>query len=121
MPCPIGCGRNEWALDGEWTVGREKVVAEAPGARIVYRFHARDAAPHPGARGGRGGPARFRVRLDGETPGDAHGLDVDADGNGTIVEPRLYQLIRQPGPIADRDVEIELLDAGAQAFAFTFG
>ena len=118
---PDRLGRNEWALDGEWTVGREMAVAEAPGARIVYRFHARDAHLILASAAGGGGPTRFRVRLDGAAPGGAHGLDVDADGNGTVVEPRLYQLIRQPGPVADREVEVELLDAGAQAFAFTFG
>ena len=81
---PDRLGRNEWALDGEWTVGREMAVAEAPGARIVYRFHARDAHLILAPAAGRG-PARFRVRLDGAAPGGAHGLDVDADGNGTVV------------------------------------
>ena len=61
------------------------------------------------------------MRVDGEPPGDAHGIDVDADGNGTIAEPRLYQLIRQPGRVTDRELEIEFLDVGAQAFCFTFG
>jgi len=42
-------------------------------------------------------------------------------GNGTVVEPRLYQLIRQPKPIADRQFEIEFLDAGVETLAFTFG
>ena len=64
---------------------------------------------------------RFRVRLDGQPPGAAHGIDVDDQGNGTVTAPRLYQLIRQPQPIADRQFEIEFLDAGVEAFAFTFG
>jgi len=123
---PSRLRRNEWALEGDWTIGRERVTAEAAGAKIVYRFHARDvhlilAPPAGGASPAGGGAARFRVRLDGAAPGDAHGLDVDADGRGAITEARLYQLIRQPGPVADRTFEIELLDAGAQAFAFTFG
>jgi Thioredoxin like C-terminal domain len=61
------------------------------------------------------------VRIDGHAPGDAHGIDVDQQGNGTVIEPRLYQLIRQPAPIADRDFEIEFLDPGAEVFSFTFG
>jgi hypothetical protein len=68
-----------------------------------------------------GGAAKFRVRLDGEPPGDAHGLDVDAEGNGVVTEPRLHQLIRQRGPITDRLFEIDVLDPGAAALCFTFG
>jgi hypothetical protein len=66
-------------------------------------------------------PVRFRVSIDGQPPGPAHGLDVDEDGNGTVVEQRLYQLIRQPKPIVDRTFEMEFLDAGVETFAFTFG
>ena len=68
-----------------------------------------------------GTSARFRVRIDGEAPGAAHGSDIDAQGNGTVTAQRLYQLIRQPKPIADRQFEIEFLDPGVEAFAFTFG
>jgi thiol-disulfide isomerase/thioredoxin len=111
---------NDWALAGDWTIGRQPAVCHDAGGRIAYRFHARDVhlilAP-PSDRT----PVRFRVRVDGRPPGDAHGLDVDADGNGTIAEPRLYQLVRQTGRITDRDFEIEFLDAGASAFCFTFG
>ena len=64
---------------------------------------------------------RFRVTIDGQPPGAAHGVDVDGQGNGTVVEQRLYQLIRQPGPIMDRQFEIEFLDSGAEAYDFTFG
>jgi hypothetical protein len=90
------------------------------GGQIACRFHARDlhlvmgpAAP--------GTPIRFRVLLDGQPPGTAHGIDVDGQGNGTVTQPRLYQLIRQPGPVTDRTFEITFLDPGAQAYAFTFG
>ena len=111
---------NEWALVGPWTVGREAAVTNDAGGRIVYRFHARDL--HlilvPPAEGGL---AQFRVRLDGAVPGDAHGLDIDEDGNGNVTEPRLHQLIRQPGPIEDREFEIEFLDPGVAALCFTFG
>jgi thioredoxin family protein len=69
----------------------------------------------------RGGSVRFRVLIDGQPPGGAHGVDVDEQGNGTVAEPRLYQLIRQASPIADRQFEIEFLDSGVEAFAFTFG
>jgi hypothetical protein len=109
----------EWALAGTWTMGRESAILDEPGGRIVYRFHARDLhivmGPHSSS------PVRFRVRIDGQPPGAAHGSDVDDQGNGTITEPRLYQLIRQTAPIRDREFEIELLDAGAEVFSFTFG
>jgi thiol-disulfide isomerase/thioredoxin len=111
---------NHWALGGDWTVERRAVVLHQAGGRIAYRFHARDvnlvmAPPAPGSL------VRFQVRLDGQHPGAAHGTDVDDHGNGTLTQPRLYQLIRQPGPIADRSLEITFLDPGVQAYAFTFG
>ena len=84
---------NGWALAGEWTIGRENVGLGEAGGSIAFRFHARDAhfVLSPGGRG----PIRFRVRLDGEAPGDSHGVDVDGDGNGLLDEGRMYQLIRQ--------------------------
>ena len=111
---------NHWALVGDWTVGKQGTVSNAANARIVFRFHARDVhlvmgPAKPGA------VVRFRVRIDGRPPGDAHGVDVDADGNGTVTGQRLHQLIRQPSPITDRQFEIEFLDPGAEAFVFTFG
>jgi thiol-disulfide isomerase/thioredoxin len=111
---------NEWALAGEWTIGRQATALNKANGRIVYRFHARDLhlVMGPAARGT---SVRFRVFIDGQAPGAAHGGDVDEQGNGTVTEPRLYQLIRQPGHIADRQFEIEFLDAGVEAFAFTFG
>ena len=101
-------------------MGREAVVRNEPNRRIAYRFHARDLhlVMGPAARGT---SVRFRVRIDGQPPGAAHGVDVDDQGNGTATEQRLYQLIRQPKPIADRQFEIEFLDPGVEAFAFTFG
>jgi thiol-disulfide isomerase/thioredoxin len=117
---PARLALNQWALSGEWTIGRQTSVLISPNGRIVYRFHARDlhlvmSPPREGM------PVRFRVSIDGQPPGPAHGLDVDAGGTGTVVEPRLYQLIRQPKPIVDRQFEIEFLDAGVETFAFTFG
>ena len=111
---------NEWALSGEWTMGREAVTLHQANGRIVYRFHARDLhlVMGPAARGG---SVRFRVRIDGKPPGVAHGVDVDDQGYGTADVQRMYQLIRQTGRIADRQFEIEFLDAGVEAFAFTFG
>jgi hypothetical protein len=88
--------------------------------RIAYRFHARDLHLVMGPSR-RDNPVRFRVSIDGQPPGPAHGIDVDAAGNGTAVEQRLYQLIRQPRPITDRQFEIEFLDPAVEAFAFTFG
>jgi len=117
---PSRLSLNQWALAGEWTIGKQATVSGSPNGRIVYRFHARDlhlvmGPPRQGAS------VRFRVSIDGQPPGPAHGLDVDQRGNGTVVEQRLYQLIRQPKPIADRQFEIEFLDAGVETFAFTFG
>jgi Thioredoxin like C-terminal domain len=111
---------NHWALSGDWTMGAQAATLNAAGGQIACRFHARDlhmvlgpAAP--------GTSTRFRVLIDGQPPGAAHGTDVDGDGNGTVSQQRLYQLIRQHGPITDRTFEIAFRDAGAQAFAFTFG
>ena len=119
-PAPEPLTLNQWALSGDWTVKREPILLNAAGGRIVYRFHARDVnlAMGPGERGS---PVRFRVRIDGHPPGAAHGTDADAQGNGTVEEPRLYQLIRQPKPIADHTFDIEFLDPGLEALVFTFG
>jgi thiol-disulfide isomerase/thioredoxin len=111
---------NHWALSGDWTVGKQATVLHSPNGRVVYRFHSRDLHLVMGPVT-RGTPVRFRVLIDGQPPGSAHGLDVDAQGNGSVGEPRLYQLIRQTRPIADRQFEIEFLDSGVEVFAFTFG
>jgi thiol-disulfide isomerase/thioredoxin len=111
---------NEWALSGDWTVRSQAAVLNRPNGRVAYRFHARDLhlVMGPAAQGT---PVRFRVWIDGRPPGAAHGIDVDGQGNGAVTEQRLYQLIRQPRPIADRQFEIEFLGPGVEAFAFTFG
>lgn len=110
---------NQWALAGEWTMGRQATVLGSRNGRIVYRFHARDLHLVMGPPR-HGNAVRFRVSLDGQPPGPAHGVDVDEGGKG-MAEQRLYQLIRQPKPIADRRFEIEFLDGGVETFAFTFG
>lgn len=111
---------NEWSLAGRWTVGREHAALDAAGGRIVYRFRARDLHLVLGpAEDGK--PVRFRVRLDGAAPGSSAGSDIDAAGQGTVREQRLHQLIRQPGAVGEREFEIEFLDPGVQAYAFTFG
>ena len=117
---PARFSLNEWALAGDWTMEREATVLNKPNGRIAYRFHARDLnlVMGPAARGT---SVRFRVFIDGQAPGAAHGSDVDEQGHGTVSEQRLYQLIRQAKPIADRLFEIEFLDAGVETFAFTFG
>ena len=111
---------NEWALSGDWTIGKEDAVLNEPGGSIVYRFHARDLHLVLGP-GPDGKPVRFRVTIDGAAPGDNHGADVGADGQGAVTGQRLYQLIRQGGKIADHTFEIRFLDPGVQAYAFTFG
>jgi hypothetical protein len=117
---PASLRRNEWSLSGGWRIGLVPAHLDEPGGSISFQFHARDVHLVMGPQGG-APPARFRVRLDGEVPGPAHGIDVDRDGNGTADYQRLYQLIRQPGSIGDRRFDIELLDAGVEAFVFTFG
>lgn len=117
---PRQLGLNRWALVGEWTVGREAAAVSSPKGRLVHRFQARDlhlvmGPPHKGAS------IPFRVTIDGQQPGSAHGSDVDEEGRGVAVEQRLHQLIRQPGPIAARTFEIEFLDVGVEIFALTFG
>ena len=111
---------NHWALSGEWTMGREAIALNQAKGRIVYRFHARDLhlVMGPSAPGTR---VRFRVLIDGQVPRNAYGVDADDQGNGIVIEPRMYQLIRQPAPIVDRLFEIEFLDAGVEVFSFTFG
>jgi thiol-disulfide isomerase/thioredoxin len=111
---------NQWALSGDWTVAPNAAALHKSGGRMKYLFHARDLHLVMGPPSG-GAPVRFRVLIDGKPPGASHGIDVDAAGNGTAPEQRLYQLIRQPGPLADRQFEIEFLDPGVEAFAFTFG
>jgi thiol-disulfide isomerase/thioredoxin len=111
---------NDWALSGDWTIGsRASVLNEADG-RIAFRFHARDVHLVMGPPS-RDDSVSFRVLLDGEPPGAAHGLDADEDGHGTLSQQRLHQLIRQPGPIEDRTFEISFFAPGAEAYAFTFG
>jgi hypothetical protein len=117
---PARLSLNHWALSGDWTVEKHSTVLNKANGRIAYSFHARDlhlvmgpAAP--------GASVRFRVLLDGQPPGAAHGIDIDDQGNGTVNEPRMYQLIRQPTPIDDRQFEIEFLDSAVEAFVFTFG
>jgi thiol-disulfide isomerase/thioredoxin len=117
---PAGLRLNHWALSGDWTVGEHATALNTSGGQIAYRFHARDlnmvmgpAAP--------GTTVRFRVLLDGQPSGPAHGSDLDGQGHGTVAEQRLYQLIRQPGPVTERTFEITFLDPGVEAYSFTFG
>lgn len=111
---------NHWALSGNWTAGPQTTTLNEPGGRIVHRFHGRDLNLVLGSRAD-GGPIRFLVQIDGKPPNRARGLDVDERGTGTVSEERLYQLIRQDGPVTERTFEITFLDAGAQAYVFTFG
>lgn len=111
---------NHWALSGDWTMQQGAITLNQPNGRIAYRFHARDLhlVMGPGAHGNL---VRFRVFIDGQQAATSHGSDVDAQGNGTVSEPRMYQLIRQSSPIVDRQFEIQFLDSGVEAFSFTFG
>jgi cytochrome c biogenesis protein CcdA/thiol-disulfide isomerase/thioredoxin len=111
---------NQWALDGRWTVRDENARLDNANGRIVYRFRGRDLHLVLGP-GNDGKPVRFRVTVDGKTPGADHGMDIDNDGNGTVTSQRLYQLIRQASGTGERTFEITFLDPGVQAYAFTFG
>ena len=111
---------DHWALSGDWTASQESVVLHHPKGAISFRFHARDVHLVMGPMDG-STPVAFRVSIDGEPLRDASGSDVDDEGAGLLVQPRMYQLVRQRGPIADRLFTIEFLDRGAEAFAFTFG
>ncbi len=116
---PAQLGFNQWALSGDWTV-EEQATLYMPGGRIVCRFHARDlnlvlGPSRPGTS------VAFRVLIDGQPPGADHGTDVDDQGHGTVRQQRLYQLVRQRGPITDRTFEIVFADPGVQAYVFTFG
>ncbi|WP_454564322.1 cytochrome c biogenesis protein DipZ [Pseudomonas sp. AIG] len=111
---------NDWSLGGQWSVGAERATASAPASRIVYRFHARDLHLVLGPAAD-GKPVRFKVMIDGQVPGDAHGIDVAPDGTGHVTEQRLYQLVRQNNGVQDRTFTIEFLDPGVSAYAFTFG
>ena len=111
---------NEWSLAGNWTIQSERAVLNKDGGAIDFRFHARDLhlVLAPGADGK---PVRFRVSIDGASPGDNHGVDVDASGEGTVTEDRLYQLVRETGKVEDHTFEVRFLDPGVNAYAFTFG
>ncbi len=111
---------NQWSLAGDWTVKGENATLNAAGGRIVYRFHARDLHLVLGPAAD-GKPVRFRITIDGAAPGADHGTDDGPDGRGVVGGQRLYQLVRQNGTVADRTFEIEFLDPGVQAYAFTFG
>ncbi len=111
---------NEWSLGGDWTVHPQAAVLDGADGRITYRFHARDLnlvmTPGPDGK-----PVRYSVLIDGHAPGSAHGSDVDEQGHGVVSEPRMYQLIRQPGAVAERRFEIRFLDPGVRVYVFTFG
>ena len=117
---PASLELNQWGLAGNWIDHDQTAVLASPQGKIAFRFHARDLHLVLGPTAD-GKPVHFRVTIDGHAPGENHGMDTDAQGNGVVTEHRLYQLVRQKGTIMDRVFEIEFLDSGAQAFAFTFG
>jgi hypothetical protein len=111
---------NRWSLSGDWTAGEEFATSGGSSAAVTHRFHARDLhmvlAPAMPNR-----PVRVRVTLDGQAPGPDHGWDVGGDGSGLVDRPRMYQMVRQAGPVADRTFELEVLDPGLRIYVFTFG
>jgi thiol-disulfide isomerase/thioredoxin len=117
---PTQLSVNHWALSGDWRVTADAIRLNKPNGRLAYQFHSRDLHLVMGPAD-RGRSARFHVSLDGRSAGAAHGVDVDDQGNGTVTDQRMHQLIRQPTPIRDRRFEIEFSDPGVEAFVFTFG
>jgi hypothetical protein len=111
---------NEWGLAGNWVDHKQSAVLKSAGGKIVFHFHARDLHLVLGPTAD-GKPVRFRVTIDGQAPGENHGVDIDAQGNGVVTDHRLYQLVRQKGAVADHIFAIEFEDPGVQAFSFTFG
>jgi cytochrome c biogenesis protein CcdA/thiol-disulfide isomerase/thioredoxin len=116
---PANFKLNDWGFEGRWKVEPQRSIVQAPGGKIAFRFRARDLHLVLGSASGK--PLRFRVLLDGKSPGDDHGMDIDAGGNGKIADQRLYQLLRQKDPSQERLFTIEFLDPGAEVYAFTFG
>jgi Thioredoxin like C-terminal domain/AhpC/TSA family len=117
---PGQLGLNQWAISGDWTMAEEVITLNGANGRIACRFHARDLNLVMGPTAP-GVPAQCRVFIDGQPPGEAHGSDVDDAGNVTVTQQRVYQLIRQRGPITDRTFGIAFPDPGVQAYVFTFG
>lgn len=117
---PARLALNHWALSGDWTLERTVTVLNKEGGRIALRFHARDVHLVMGSTAPNR-PVRFHIKIDGAAPGAHNGVDVDAEGSGSVREPRLYQLVRQSRAITERTFEIEFLDPGVRAYAFTFG
>jgi hypothetical protein len=110
---------NQWSFEGAWIDNRQSARSLQPGAKLSFRFHARDLHLVLGSASGK--PVRFRVSLDGAAPGGDSGVDVKPDGSGIVTGQRLYQLVRQKGPVRDRTFTITFLDPGVEAFSFTFG
>jgi cytochrome c biogenesis protein CcdA/thiol-disulfide isomerase/thioredoxin len=117
---PASLNLNQWGLTGTWTIGAQMTVLDSAPGGIAFRFHARDLHLVLGPALGKN-PVKFRVTIDGKAPGDEHGVDTDAQGDGTVTTQRLYQLVRQHGAVSDHTFAIEFLDPGAQAYSFTFG
>jgi thiol-disulfide isomerase/thioredoxin len=111
---------NQWGLGGLWNFGAERSALQAAPGKVVFRFHSRDLHMVLGPAKN-GSPVRFKVTLNGAAPGDDHGSDSGADGTGEVRQPRMYQLVRQKGPIKDVTFEIDFLDPGVEVFSFTFG
>jgi thiol-disulfide isomerase/thioredoxin len=117
---PSTLALNHWGLGGSWNAGAESCTLQSTPGTVVFRFHSRDLHMVLGP-GKNGKPVRFKVTLNGAAPRDDHGSDSNPDGTGEVREPRMYQLIRQKGPIRDATLDIEFLDPGVEAFSFTFG
>jgi hypothetical protein len=117
---PVKPALNQWGLGGSWNIRAERATHESASGKILFRFHSRDLHMVLGPAKN-GTPVRFKVRVNRAAPGDDHGSDSAADGTGEVRQSRMYQLVRQKGPIKDVTLEVEFLDLGIEAFSFTFG
>ncbi len=109
---------HQWTLQGKWSL-RERESRLISGRGILsYRFKAQDVHLVLGSTTTK--KIRFRVLIDGKIPGELRGIDIDENGEGSVDNHRLYQLIRMPAS-GEHLFQIEFFDAGVEAFAFTFG
>jgi hypothetical protein len=109
---------NEWALGGDWDVRRDAVSLETGPGTLAYRFRARDVNL---VLASEAGTIPFRVTVDGNPPGRAHGVDCSEDGRGVLSSPRLYQLVRLPDRATEGTFAITFETSGATGYVFTFG
>ncbi len=118
LTIPTDISTNTLYLGGAWDFAQEYAHNTASGAHITFVYDAKNvyfvaAAPN--------GPMKIKVTRNGGQPlGEARGADVDQNGEATIREDRLYELVRG-ADYGKHTLEIEIEGTGLQAYTFTFG